>query len=148
MPARSMLSNLRGKLMMNVINSLPNDKFLDWPKFKELAGDKINMTEKLKLKGGKHCGKRRKCWLLAFSPFPTMFSKGFFARILKSRDCVVNISQETAVNPLTKFHTRPNPKGFADNNSSLALMVMFSTNVFDEGYVGKQPVNWKENCVE
>ena len=23
----------------------------------------------------KHCGKRRKCWLPAFSPFPTMFSK-------------------------------------------------------------------------
>ena len=22
----------------------------------------------------KHCGKRRKCWLRAFSPFPTMFS--------------------------------------------------------------------------
>ena len=26
-------------------------------------------------KGRKHCGKRRKCWLPAFSPFPTMFSK-------------------------------------------------------------------------
>ena len=28
--------------------------------------------------GKKHCGKRRKCWLPAFSPCPTMFSKGFF----------------------------------------------------------------------
>ena len=27
----------------------------------------------------KHCGKRRKCWLPAFSPFPTMFSNPFFA---------------------------------------------------------------------
>ena len=27
------------------------------------------------LEGRKHCGKRRKCWLAAFSPFPTMFSK-------------------------------------------------------------------------
>ena len=26
----------------------------------------------------KHCGKRRKCWLPAFSPFPTMFSTPFF----------------------------------------------------------------------
>ena len=26
----------------------------------------------------KHCQKRRKCWLPAFSPFPTMFSKDFF----------------------------------------------------------------------
>ena len=34
-------------------------------------------------------GKRRKCWLPAFSPFPTMFLTGFFFRVVKSRDCVV-----------------------------------------------------------
>ena len=28
----------------------------------------------------KHCGKRRKCCLPAFSPFPTMFSKGLILR--------------------------------------------------------------------
>ena len=39
--------------------------------------------------GRKHCGKRRKCWLPAFSPSPTMFSKGFFFRFFKNRDCVV-----------------------------------------------------------
>ena len=39
-------------------------------------------------KGRKHCGKRRKCWWPAFSPFPTMFSKGFFPRVVKSRDFV------------------------------------------------------------
>ena len=32
-------------------------------------------------KGRKHSGKRRKCWLPAFSPFPTMFSKGFFFKV-------------------------------------------------------------------
>ena len=31
------------------------------------------------------CGKRKKCWLPAFSPFPTMVSKG----VIKSQDCVV-----------------------------------------------------------
>ena len=31
--------------------------------------------------------KRRKCWLPAFSPFLTMFSKGFFCRAVKTRDC-------------------------------------------------------------
>ena len=41
--------------------------------------------------GKKHCGKRRKCWLPAFSPFPTMFSKGFFFRVIRSWDCVVKI---------------------------------------------------------
>ena len=30
--------------------------------------------------GRKHCGKGRKCWLPAFSPFPTMFSKGIFSQ--------------------------------------------------------------------
>ena len=40
-------------------------------------------------KGRKHCGKRRKSWLPAFSPFPTLLSKGFFLRVVRSRDCVV-----------------------------------------------------------
>ena len=46
-------------------------------------------------KGRKHCGKRRKCWLPAFSPFPTMvspfptiFSKGLLFWVIKSSDCV------------------------------------------------------------
>ena len=33
-------------------------------------------------------GKRIKCWLQAFSLFPTVFSKAFFFRVVKSRDCV------------------------------------------------------------
>ena len=79
-------------LHCNLFNLLPNGKFLDWSKLQELADDKINVTEKIKFcigKGRKHVGKRRKCWSPAFSPFPTMFSKGFFPRVVKSRDCVV-----------------------------------------------------------
>ena len=72
---------------------LPNNKILDQSKFKVFAV-KINVTKKKKnenfsVKGRKRCGKRRKCWLLAFSPFPTMFSKGVFGRVIKSRVCVV-----------------------------------------------------------
>ena len=37
----------------------------------------------------KQCGKRRKCWLPAFSPFPTMFSETVFFRLVKSQDLVV-----------------------------------------------------------
>ena len=33
--------------------------------------------------GRKHGGKRRKCWLLAFSPFPTMFSNVLSFRVVK-----------------------------------------------------------------
>ena len=35
-------------------------------------------------------GKRRKCWLSAFAPFPTLFSKDFYLRVVQSRDCVVD----------------------------------------------------------
>ena len=40
-------------------------------------------------KGRKQCGKRRKCWLPAFSSFSTMLSKGFLYRVVKSLDCVI-----------------------------------------------------------
>ena len=58
-------------------SSLPNDKILDWYKMKPFADDKKKRTKELKLVlkwGRKHCGKKRKCWLPAFSSFPTMFS--------------------------------------------------------------------------
>ena len=33
-------------------------------------------------------GKRKKCWLPKFSYFPTMFSKAFLSKVVKSWDCV------------------------------------------------------------
>ena len=66
---------------------------IDWTKLKAFAGNKINATEKFTLVLGrirKHCGKRRKCWLPAFSPFSTMISNGFLYRIIKSCDCGEN----------------------------------------------------------
>ena len=73
-------------------NSLPNDKILDLSKLKAFADNNLNVYQKLKFalgKNRKHFGKRRKCWLPAYFPFPTMFSEGFFLRVVKSRDCVV-----------------------------------------------------------
>ena len=61
----------------------------------------------------KHCGKSRKCWLPAFSPFPTMFSKGFFLRIVKSRDREVKSKHIilTCKDPKKKpFHPLPDNK--------------------------------------
>ena len=61
------------------LNSVPN-KILDQSKLKAFADDKINVTKNIEIcyeNGRKHCGRRRKCWLPSFSPFPTMFSKGF-----------------------------------------------------------------------
>ena len=58
------------------VNSLSKNKISDWSKFNAFADDKIELTEKIEIcfgKGRKHCGKRRKCWLPAFTPFPTSF---------------------------------------------------------------------------
>ena len=50
-----------------------------------LRHTKCNQKTEIRYReGGKHFGKRRKCWLLSFPPFPTMFSKGFFSRSLRS----------------------------------------------------------------
>ena len=66
-----------------IINSIPNDKILDWSKLKAIADDKIYVTEKICFEKG------RKWWLPAFSPFLTLFSENFLYKVLKSHDCVV-----------------------------------------------------------
>ena len=38
--------------------------------------------------GRKHCGKRRNCSLRAISSFPTVFSKDFYCRHVKTRVCL------------------------------------------------------------
>ena len=63
----------------------------------------------------------RKCWLPAFSPFLTMFSKGLFLCDVKSCNCVV--------------------KGYAGSHSSVTAV-----HCFDVGYLGKQPVALIEYC--
>ena len=61
----------------SVVNSLPNDKIPEWSKLKPLADDeKYKCGREKEICFGrdrKHCGKRIKCWLPAFYPFPTMF---------------------------------------------------------------------------
>ena len=54
-----------------------------------LADNKINVTEKLKLvlkRIENAVGKGKKLWLPSFSPVPSMFSKGVFFKVVKSRD--------------------------------------------------------------
>ena len=72
-------------------------------KLKAFADDKITVAQMMvsafeRIENIK--GKRRKCWLPAFSPCFTMFSKGIFLGIVKSRDCVVktvNNSEERTI---------------------------------------------------
>ena len=52
--------------------------------------------------------KKRKCWLPAISHFPTMFSKGFFHRVVKSPDFVAELSLYQPNNPdLTTLYMKP-----------------------------------------
>ena len=73
-------------------NSLPNNKTLNMTKSKVFADHKLNITKITISSFGRvenTVGKGRKCWLPAFSPFPTVFSKDFILRVFKSQDCVV-----------------------------------------------------------
>ena len=68
---------------MNYLNRLSNDRMLDWSELKVFTGDMLNVTKNLLFEiGRKLCGKRRKCWLPAFSPFPTNVSKPFSVELL------------------------------------------------------------------
>ena len=51
------------------------------------------------MKGRKRCGKRRKCWLPAFCPFPTVFSQACFLKFVKSQQCTVGLKPASRVNP-------------------------------------------------
>ena len=67
------------------VNSLSNDKSLDWSKIERICRqqNKYNLTTDVLFgMGRKHCGKRRKCWLPAFSPFLIMFLKPYFFRFI------------------------------------------------------------------
>ena len=63
------------------LNSLPNDKIVDWSKLKEFANDNSNGVQIIIYVHNweeNTVGKEEKCWLPAFSSFPTMFSKASF----------------------------------------------------------------------
>ena len=75
--------------MTIIFNPLPEDRILDLSKLKAFADNKLKMIQMAKFVPDtieNIVGKRRKCWLPAFSSFPSMFSKGFFFRVIKSRD--------------------------------------------------------------
>ena len=84
--------------------TLANDKILDYPKLKPFADDKINVTQKWKLP--------------AFSPFPTMFSKAFFFRVDKSRDCVVK-SESSSYKNATGQGNQPTSSVYSKRAMSL-----------------------------
>ena len=80
---------------MAQFNSLSNDKILDMTTLKAFACDKINVTQKLKIKLERVeiiAGKGENAGYQHFLLFPTVFSKGLLFRVVKSRDCVAKSS--------------------------------------------------------
>ena len=70
------------------LNSLPKDEVLELSKLKAFADDKIDVTQKLKFglqRIENIVGKGEN----AFSPFPSMFSKDPFLRVVLSHYCVL-----------------------------------------------------------
>ena len=69
-----------------LLNSLPNDKFLDWSKLKAFADDKINESQKLKFAFGRVeniVGKGENAGYQHFLLFPQSFQMPTFSGSLK-----------------------------------------------------------------
>ena len=81
-----------GEVLVMLVNPLPKDKILDWSRFKAFADNKINDNKKLQFALGrlKNCvGKGENAGYQQLLLFSAMFQKGFFPRVVKSQNCVV-----------------------------------------------------------
>ena len=94
---------------------------------------KIEMCSR---KNRKHCGKWRKCWLPAFSPFLNnvfkrlfSFSQQCFQKASFSRSFRVGIVWK-GFNFTTKMQTCPNLQGFTDNNTHVIQIVWYYYHYF------------------
>ena len=83
-----------GECVWERVNSLPNNETLDMIKLLAFADEKLNIikvTISLCDRVENYCSKRREFWLPAFSPFPKLFSRAFFFRVVNSQDAVVEL---------------------------------------------------------
>ena len=72
-----------------MVNSLPNDKILDWSNLKGLADDKIKVNQNLEFDQEKEeniVGKGENASIFSFSH--NVFRRLFF-RVIEGRDCMV-----------------------------------------------------------
>ena len=72
-------------------------------------------------KGRKDYGKRRKCFLPAFSPFPKMSLEAFFPWVLESQDCVVKdcVDNSPSSKELSKHIPSTSEKGVTPTKQCL-----------------------------
>ena len=93
------------------VNSLPNNKILDWSKLKAFADEKLNVTEKLKFVLGRVeniMGKGKNAGYQHFFLFPQCFSNLSFSGSLKA--VVVWQRVKTRISVQVAFDPFPNNK--------------------------------------
>ena len=54
----------------------------------QMTNFRLFQTERVLQMGRKQCGKRRNCLLRAIPVFPTVFSKDFYCRHVKTKTCL------------------------------------------------------------
>ena len=76
--------------VQTVVNPLTDYKILDRTKLKAFADDKLNVTKMIifVFNRAENIVGKEKLLVQAISPFPTIFSKGFFPRGVKRCHCV------------------------------------------------------------
>ena len=73
-------------IILPLVNTLSNDKIQDLSKFKAFADNStVAKNKKIFYSNEETVGKGEICFLL----FPTMFSKSFFLRLIKTQDFMV-----------------------------------------------------------
>ena len=75
-------------LLLSVIKDKPFTRQQNYTFVETESSENFNVAQMVQFfsekKEKKHCGKRRKFWSPAFSPFLTIFSKSFFLRVVKT----------------------------------------------------------------
>ena len=67
------LERSKNGVLVERVNSVPNDNILDWANLNGIADDKINLTQKLKIcfgKERKHYGEKEKMLVTSIFSFP------------------------------------------------------------------------------
>ena len=80
------------KILLCKRDPLKENKILALSKLKAVVHNKLKFTQNIEFVLNwveNIMGKKRKCWLQARSPFPTIFLKGFFLKIVKGCHYVV-----------------------------------------------------------
>ena len=87
-----------------MLSPISRRQILDWSNLKVFVDNKIPVTEKLKFVLERVEKIMRKGEKVGYQHFLIMFSKGSFFRVIKTRDCLI----ELILYQTTNFKTGPN----------------------------------------